>query len=166
MRAVFVGRFQPFHNGHLYALKRIAKKYNEIFVVVGSANKSFTTENPFTFAERARMLRIVAREEGIKITIVPIKDVESDELWLESILKRIKKINAVFSNNDWVKRIFKQAEYEVKGTGRYDRGVNEGTYIRKLMAEGMGWQKYVPAAVAHYIKKIKGEERVKKLFLK
>ncbi|MEM4336212.1 MAG: nicotinamide-nucleotide adenylyltransferase [Candidatus Anstonellales archaeon] len=165
MKAVFIGRFQPFHKGHLYALKKIAKKYDEIFVIVGSANKSFEKDNPFTLSERIKMLKMVARKNKIRMKIVAIDDVENDEVWLANILKKLKKIDVVFSNNDWVKRIFRSAGYLVKGTGRHERGVNEGTYIRSLMVKGRGWEKHVPAEVADYIKKIGGEERVRKLFL-
>jgi nicotinamide-nucleotide adenylyltransferase len=163
MKAVFIGRFQPFHKGHLYALKKIAKNYDEIFVVIGSANKSFTTDNPFTIAERVKMVCMAAEEHGIKVRIVPIDDVEDDNVWLRTILKKVKKIDVVFSNNDWVRRIFESAGYKVKNTGAYMRRVYEGTRIRNLMAEGHGWQRYVPPSVARYIKKIKGEERIREL---
>lgn len=164
MRAIFVGRFQPFHNGHLYALKKIAKNYDEIFIILGSADRCFEKQNPFTVEERKKMIKLVLAELKIKAAIVPIKDVENDELWLGSILKKIKKLDAVFSNNSWVKRIFRGAGYEVRSTGRYKRGVHEGTWIRRMMGQGKAWEEYVPAVVARYIQKIKGVERVQKLF--
>ena len=164
MRCVFIGRFQPFHKGHFYALKKIAENCEDVFVIIGSADKGFTKDNPFTLAERIKMVKMVAKESGIDVRILPVADVQSDDLWLENILKKIKKIDVVFSNNGWVKKIFERAGYSVKNTGMYKRDVCEGTHIRKLMAEGKDWQRYVPFPVAEYIKRIKGEERVKKLF--
>ncbi len=164
MKAVFIGRFQPFHNGHLYALKKIAKNYDEIFIVIGSADKGFEKENPFTAEERKEMLKSVLAGLKIKAKIIPVDDVENDELWLAGILDKIRKIDAVFSNNSWVRRIFEHAGYRVESTGRYKRGVYEGKQIRRLMSEGKKWERCVPAEVVRYIEKINGAERINKLF--
>jgi len=37
-RGLFVGRFQPFHKGHLRAVKDILGKVDELVIVVGSLN--------------------------------------------------------------------------------------------------------------------------------
>jgi cytidyltransferase-like protein len=42
MPAIFVGRFQPFHKGHLKAIRWILKREKEIFIVIGSSQESFT----------------------------------------------------------------------------------------------------------------------------
>mgnify|MGYP001262099234 CR=1 FL=1 len=46
--ALFIGRFQPFHKGHLSALRWIAAKSSKVIVAIGSAQKSFEPDNPFT----------------------------------------------------------------------------------------------------------------------
>ena len=40
MTALFIGRFQPFHKGHLAAIKWILKKEGKIFIVIGSNQQS------------------------------------------------------------------------------------------------------------------------------
>ncbi len=55
-RAVFVGRFQPYHKGHHEAVKYILGKYSELVIVVGSAQENYTWENPFTAGERVEMI--------------------------------------------------------------------------------------------------------------
>ena len=57
-RALFIGRFQPFHHGHYYAIKKLMKKHDEVVVVIGSSEDGFTTENPFTCGERIEMMRL------------------------------------------------------------------------------------------------------------
>ncbi|MEM2947357.1 MAG: adenylyltransferase/cytidyltransferase family protein, partial [Candidatus Bathyarchaeia archaeon] len=36
-RGLFVGRFQPFHKGHLSVIEDILKEVDELVIVVGSA---------------------------------------------------------------------------------------------------------------------------------
>ncbi|MEM1589096.1 MAG: adenylyltransferase/cytidyltransferase family protein, partial [Candidatus Bathyarchaeia archaeon] len=47
-RGLFVGRFQPFHKGHLQAVKEILDEVDELVIVVGSAQYSHRIDNPFT----------------------------------------------------------------------------------------------------------------------
>ncbi|MEM3715338.1 MAG: adenylyltransferase/cytidyltransferase family protein, partial [Nitrososphaeria archaeon] len=57
VNAVYIGRFQPFHNGHYAALKWILEKEKSpIILCIGSAQYSHTVENPFTAGERIEMI--------------------------------------------------------------------------------------------------------------
>src|SRR3970040_1541422 len=51
-RALWIGRFQPFHLGHLSMAKRILAEVDELVIGIGSAQYSHTPENPFTAGER------------------------------------------------------------------------------------------------------------------
>lgn len=53
---VFIGRFQPFHNGHKHVIDTALKLANNVIVLVGSANSSRNARNPFTFEERKNMI--------------------------------------------------------------------------------------------------------------
>jgi len=66
MNALFIGRFQPFHNGHAEQIRLISKKYEEIIIGIGSAQRSHTIENPFTAAERTVMIKEFLKDEDIK----------------------------------------------------------------------------------------------------
>jgi nicotinamide-nucleotide adenylyltransferase len=75
-RAVFVGRFQPFHLGHLIVAKDILEEVDELIVVIGSAQYSHTIENPFTSGERMMMIREALREAQVpaeRYWIVPVQ---------------------------------------------------------------------------------------------
>ncbi len=52
LTALLIGRFQPFHNGHLEVVKTISKKCDRMIIGIGSAQLSHTFENPFTAGER------------------------------------------------------------------------------------------------------------------
>ena len=56
-RGLYVGRFQPFHLGHLRAIKAVLKEVDEIVIVIGSAQYSHNSNNPFTAGERLVMIR-------------------------------------------------------------------------------------------------------------
>ncbi|HLN89981.1 MAG TPA: adenylyltransferase/cytidyltransferase family protein, partial [Candidatus Binatia bacterium] len=51
-RGLYVGRFQPFHLGHLDAIKYVLKEVDELVIVIGSAQYSHNSNNPFTAGER------------------------------------------------------------------------------------------------------------------
>ena len=64
-RGLFVGRFQPFHLGHLAAIKYVLKKVDELVIVIGSAQYSHRRNNPFTAGERLVMVRKALEEAGV-----------------------------------------------------------------------------------------------------
>ena len=64
---IFAGRFQPFHNGHLEAIKWIiAETGEEVLIAIGSLQEYSTKNNPFLFKERKEMIEISLEKEGIK----------------------------------------------------------------------------------------------------
>ncbi len=60
---MLVGRFQPFHNAHLALLRRALEIAPHCVVVIGSAHQARTPKNPFTWAERAEMIRLALKPE-------------------------------------------------------------------------------------------------------
>ena len=44
---LYVGRFQPFHNGHLSIVKEGLAHCARLILVIGSAQESGTEQNPF-----------------------------------------------------------------------------------------------------------------------
>ena len=49
---LMVGRFQPFHNGHLNLAYQILDDCEEMIIAIGSAQFNYTFTNPFTAGER------------------------------------------------------------------------------------------------------------------
>ena len=54
---VLIGRFQPFHTAHLLLASRATALTDKLIFICGSANQPRTYKNPFTFDERARMIK-------------------------------------------------------------------------------------------------------------
>ena len=165
-RIVFPGRFQPVHNGHIYALKWLVKKTNEIIIVVGSAQKSHSIDNPFTAGERILMLRKAIEHAKLPVErfyYVPIPDIEYNSLWVSYLETLVPPFNAVASRNPLVKRLFIEKGYEIIEPPAYKRRVLSGIKIRKMMLEGGKWEKHVPKPVASIIKEIDGVNRLQQV---
>src|SRR2546422_7130483 len=108
-RALFIGRFQPFHKGHLAMAKRILAKHDELIIGIGSAQYSHTGENPFTAAERFEMIHRALDEEGIRrYHIIPLPDTHVHSVWVSHVLSLVPKFDAVYTNSPLVIRLFKE----------------------------------------------------------
>ncbi|MBI1729967.1 nicotinamide-nucleotide adenylyltransferase [Candidatus Acetothermia bacterium] len=162
-RALFLGRFQPYHNGHDAVIRKITAEVNELIIAVGSAQYSHTLRDPFTAGERIMMItRALA---GLKSTkyVLPIEDIEQNALYVAHIRRLTPAFDLVYSNNSLVIRLFEEAGIAVKQLPLIDRGHLWGTKIRDLMTQGGLWQTYVPPAVCTIIEEIGGIERLQQI---
>ncbi len=164
-RALFVGRFQPFHHGHLYAIKKLLKKFGEVVVVIGSSEDSFTAENPFTCGERIEMIRACFSKSDLsRVAIIPVPDVNDNRIWVEHVFMHVPRVDSVYSNNQLVKMLFSKHGILVNAIEFYDRGPKEGSNIRKLMADSdRSWTKHVPKQAVELLDSIDAEGRMKKI---
>jgi len=164
-RALFIGRFQPFHNGHLATAKRILEKHDEVIIGIGSAQYSHTGENPFTAAERFEMIHRALDAEGIhNYHIIPIPDTHVHSVWVGHVLSLIPKFDAVYTNSALVIRLFKERGINVLTLPMIDREDLSGTEVRKRMFNDGDWEVLVPPAVAAYIQEIDGVQRIKETY--
>jgi nicotinamide-nucleotide adenylyltransferase len=87
MKALIIGRFQPFHKGHAELIKSVSKEYDELIIGIGSAQISHEIENPFTAEERARMIKkFLKSEEIINFYIYEIPDISILQVGKDMIL--------------------------------------------------------------------------------
>jgi len=165
-RGLFVGRFQPFHVGHLKAVKDILKELDELVIVVGSSQYSHRVDNPFTAGERVTMIRRALEEEGIspsRYWIVPVPDVHVHMTWVAQVLGYTPKFSVVYTNEPLTRRLFIEAGYDVKPVPFYRREVYSATEIRKRMLNGKNWEELLPSRVVKFIKEIDGVKRLRDL---
>jgi len=165
-RGLYVGRFQPFHLGHLSVVKKILEEVDELVMVIGSAQYSHNADNPFTAGERLIMIRKALEEAGVdwgRVWVVPVPDVHLHMMWVAEVEGYTPKFNTVYSNEPLTKRLFTEAGYKVKNIPFYDRKVYSSTLIREKMVKGAGWKKLVPRNVVALIQEIDGNNRLKDL---
>lgn len=161
-RALFIGRFQPFHNGHLYAVDYILREFDEVVLVVAAAQYNYTFDNPFTAGERVEMIKRGLGELYSRSFIIPVDNVPSNYSWPRRVLEYSPRVDAVFSNNRFVHELFKAHGYAVRNTPVLPSV--SGSVVRSLMVQGGDWKSMVPARVSEFIEEINGVERVRFLW--
>ncbi|MFN3527721.1 MAG: nicotinamide-nucleotide adenylyltransferase [Candidatus Altarchaeaceae archaeon] len=170
MRALFVGRFQPLHIGHINAILEILKDNDEIIIGIGSAQESWTLKNPFTAGERFEMF---LREENFKnfkerLLIVPILDINNHSIWVKYVCSLIPKFDVVYTRNPLTKILFEKEGFKVKEQEVYYFDENKkiefsGTEIRRRIIEGKDFKGLISDSTYKFLEEINGIERLKNL---
>lgn len=84
--AVLIGRFQPLHQGHVALLHEALARAHRVVVIVGSAYKARTPKNPFTWQERAQLLRqALPPSSHERLSILPLRDLYNQTLWAQAV---------------------------------------------------------------------------------
>ena len=163
MRGVLIGRFQPFHRGHLGVVRaiRAERPDSRLLLGIGSAEESYTWKNPFTAGERFEMvLRALDEAEVEGVEVVPIADIRRHGLWVRYLETFLPPFDRVYTNNPLTELLFERAGYDVSRPTLLDRRRWEGAHVRTLLASGRGWRPLVPPAVARYLDAIEAPARL------
>lgn len=150
-----VGRFQPFHKGHLRLIEKSLAVTDKIIIAVGSSNIT-DKDNPLSYKTRVKMLEKIIAEEGLKdkvLKIIPSPDDPSDDVWLEKLLKNAGKFDIAYGNNDWTNGILHKAGYEVMKIPYFNRKFYQGVFIRDLFRNDKNWEKNVPSYLVDFVRK-------------
>ena len=164
MNGLLIGRFQPFHLGHLEAVNFALNKVENLWIGIGSSNKYNEKKNPFSADERRKMITLSIDDSIItRIKIFDIPDVGDHEKWTYSIDKIVPEYNQVFSNDEFTKTLFEKREMNVVPVVLKDRGKFSGTNIRELIADDKNWQDLVPQGTRKVLDNLNVKERLKNL---
>ena len=105
--SLLIGRFQPFHNGHLEVIRKISEASDNITIGIGSAQYSHTVNNPFTAGERYRMISNSLKEAKMdNAYIVPVEDLNRYSVWVTHVVSMSPPFSVVYSNNNLTRRLF------------------------------------------------------------
>lgn len=116
--AVYIGRFQPLHNGHAHVLTEAFKNYDGVIVLIGSSNKARDIKNPFTFQERREIIedwilcnmRITGKS---RFSVKPLPDQPyNDAKWIQTVQENVNDVLKEFD--------FEDAEVFLTGSERDD----------------------------------------------
>ena len=164
MDGLLIGRFQPFHLGHLDAVLFGLSRVENLFICIGSSNKSNERKNPFSAKERREMVTL-SIEPSItdRIKIFDIPDIGDHEKWTFEIDKTVPKYDVVFTNDEFTKTLFEKREISVISVVLKDREKFSGTNIRNLIIEDKNWRDLVPQGTRNVLDGINAKERLKNL---
>jgi nicotinamide-nucleotide adenylyltransferase len=164
MKALFIGRFQPFHLGHLLLLERLSTQYEEIIIGIGSSQYQNTSDNPFSESERKQMITQSLNAVGIhKFRIVAIPDIHNPPRWVDHVCSIVSDFDVIIANNPITRKLFSEKGYVVKGTAFFDRKRYSGKEIRRRIIQDEPWSELVPEVVFKIITDIDGINRIKSM---
>jgi len=104
---VFIGRFQPFHLGHLAVVRKGLASSRRVLVLAGSADRPRNIRDPFTAAERAEtILASLSAEERQRVAVVPLRDaMYNDPVWIRNVQAAVFAHLAAVFPGDAVERL-------------------------------------------------------------
>ena len=164
MNGLLIGRFQPFHLGHLEALRFALSKVDKLWVGLGSSNKPPEKNNPFTAEERKEMiLSSIDDSMKNKISIYFIPDLDNHVKWIEKIDTIVPKFDIVFSNDELTKHLYSKRTTQVISIPFLKRDELSGTNIRDLITSDQKWDYLVPEGTKIFLVNTSVNDRLKNL---
>ncbi len=155
-----VGRFQPFHLGHMSALRFALGTADRLWIGIGSSNRPPEAANPFTAAERRDMiLSSVDAGTAARIAIYDIPDVANHVRWLDLIDEIVPPFGVVFTNDRLTESLYSGRRRGAVRTVRIpflDRDELSGTRIRNMLGGGAptsDWQRLVPSGTRDVLRR-------------
>ena len=164
MNGLLIGRFQPFHLGHLDALQFALSKVDKLWIGLGSSNKPLQKNNPFSADERKKMI-LNSVDDSIKkrIEIYYIPDLENHIKWIELIDAIVPKFDIIFTNDELTKHLYSKRDIQVQSIPFVKRDVLSGTNIRDLILSDQKWDHLVPEGTKNFLIKTSAKQRLKNL---
>ncbi len=151
--AAFIGRFQPFHNGHLNAVKGILAKHKNLLIIIGSSQESKTEKNPYDYELRERMIIETLNSLKVdlaRVSIVPLPDIKDDTKWVSYLIESVPSFECMYTGSLDTKSLFeKYSEIPIKKVDFVD-GLS-GTLVREKLALKQDILELVPEPVLKLI---------------
>ena len=169
-RGLFIGRFQPLHLGHLSTIKFALRSVEQLTIVVGSADKSHETRNPFTAGERIEMIKDSLDNDNEidmkNVLIIPVPDLGVHALWTRQIELLTPRFEAVFSNDPLTNILFRERGIKLIEPTLYRRKLLSATEIRSRIVKGKNWEKLVTPQTLEVIQEVDGISRIRTICVK
>ena len=140
-----VMRLQPLHKGHVKVINTMLKNHSKAIVVIGSI-QACDEKNPFSFADRIKMLKLVYPQEiqKNKLIIVGAKDIHNPPKWASYIKNLLPtKANCYYSGTGQDADLFEKEGFQTIQINRDELNIS-GTMIRNKIKKNENWQIDVP----------------------
>jgi nicotinamide-nucleotide adenylyltransferase len=145
-----VGRFQPFHNGHLNLLLTMLKYHQQIKIGIGSSQYHHSQSNPFTYEERKQMISDSLADKDIphaRYHIFAIPDLHNYSKWLKKVIETLTPFELFYSNSSWIRQIIDDTGLKIAPKAIFNFSHYNGTNVRKCLMESQSIKNLVPSAV-------------------
>jgi len=158
-----MGRFQPFHLGHLDLAKQILDECDELIIVITSSQFNYLEKDPFTAGERIDMIHNSLKESSLDLTrcfVVSIENQFNVATWASYLKSALPHFDKVYSGNDYVSMLLADSGIEVVTPKFLDRTQFNATRIRSMIISDENWKDFVPNAVYDLLTKINAKNRL------
>jgi len=158
-----MGRFQPFHIGHLNLVKQILDECDEAIIAITSSQFNYLEKDPFTSGERIEMIHDSLKESDVdssRCFIVAIENQFNIATWGSYLKASLPHFDRVYSGNEYVKMLLGDSFIDVISPKFLDRPQYNATHIRSLIITGDNWKTLVPIAVVKFLEKINAKKRL------
>ncbi len=164
MDGLLIGRFQPFHKGHLAAVDFGLSKVDNLWIGIGSSNKSFEKRNPFTADERKDMiLSSLGPERTQRVKVFYVPDTGDHEKWTFHVDSIVPPYEVVFSNDEFTISLYKKRGKTVIEVPLLQREIISGTNIREMISKSKNWSDLVPEGTKNVLLKIDAKARLSEI---
>lgn len=164
MNGLLIGRFQPFHLGHLHGIKFALSKVDMLWLGIGSSNKKLEKNNPFSADERREMIEgSLEPEMKNRVKIFYIPDLDDHKKWVENIDAIVPEYQIVFSNDELTRHIYSRKGIQVVAIPFDQRDMLSGTNIRELISAQKDWEHLVPQGTKNVLNRLPTKDRLSKL---
>lgn len=171
-RAIYIGRFQGFHLGHLDVLRFIdaAPDVDTTTIVLGSTQYDATRKspvatwamNPFTAAERTEMITASLTGQLRKPwSVVPVPDYHDWPRWHAAVVEAVGDFQFLYTADREEAVFFGARGTEVRRFPKA-RSFHAGV-IRQWLADDSPWRHAVPEGAAAVLTRIDAGRRMREL---
>lgn len=162
---LYIGRFQPFHLGHLSAIKQALGQVDKLIIAIGSSQYDHTDTNPFTAEERKEMIRLALRESNLedRCELFLLPDIHDNLKWVPYVKKTLPSFEVLFVGNEGlVKELFAKYSPETQIVMVKHEMEVSGTKIRQTLLDDEDWENLIPRGTAQVLSTLNVKERMKK----
>lgn len=163
MRGLMMGRFQPFHLGHLELVRQILDQCDDVIIAVTSAQFNYIEKDPFTAGERIEMIHNSLKEANLELEkcfLISIENQFNVATWGSYLKSALPHFDKVYSGNDYVSMLLADSGIMVVKPKFLDRTQYNATKIRSMIISDENWKDSVPNAVYEFLRKINAKNRL------
>ena len=163
MRGLMMGRFQPFHLGHLDLAKQILDECDEMIIAITSSQFNYLEKDPFTAGERIQMIHDSLRESSLDLNRCYVLSIENQfniSTWASYLKSALPHFDRVYSGNDYVSMLLSDSGIDVVKPKFFERSKHNATKIRSMIISNDNWRVLVPNVVYELLRKINAQKRL------
>jgi nicotinamide-nucleotide adenylyltransferase len=172
-RALYLGRFQLFHLGHVDVLEHIcaADDIDEIAIAIGSTQYDWRNKapewpwanNPFTYEERYQMISRSSDWLPRKPWVIyAVPDTHEHESWFAGLCEKVGEFSCLYSSDARERSFFAAHGKEARDFPR-KYAFHAGS-LRRRAADGIDVRQYIPGGTQWVLESIDFRARMDALY--